>query len=32
MFEKETLPQALDALKMIEHFNYKIENSTVFIY
>jgi len=31
MFEKETLPQALDALKMIEHFNYKIENSTVFI-
>ncbi|MDB5089035.1 MAG: hypothetical protein JWR09_3029 [Mucilaginibacter sp.] len=32
LFEKETLPQALDALKMIEHFNYKIENSTVYIY
>ncbi|ASU35388.1 FecR family protein [Mucilaginibacter xinganensis] len=32
MFEKETLPEALDALKMIEHFNYRIENSTVFIY
>lgn len=31
-FEKETLPQALDALKMIEHFRYKITDSTVLIY
>jgi len=31
-FEKETLPEALDALKMIEHFNYKIADSTVRIY
>jgi len=31
-FEKETLPEALDALKMIDHFNYKIEDSTVYIY
>jgi ferric-dicitrate binding protein FerR (iron transport regulator) len=32
LFEKETLPQALDALKMTEPFIYKIANSTVFIY
>lgn len=32
LFEKETLPQALDALKMIEHFRYKIADSTVLIY
>ncbi len=32
LFEKETLPQALDALKMIEHFSYRINNSTVYIY
>jgi transmembrane sensor len=31
-FEKETLPEALDALKMIEQFNYKIADSTVYIY
>jgi len=31
-FEKETLSQALDALKMIEHFRYKIADSTVLIY
>jgi transmembrane sensor len=31
-FEKESLPQALDALKMIEHFKYRIADSTVFIY
>ena len=31
-FEKETLPEALDVLNMIEHFNYKIEDSTVYIY
>jgi ferric-dicitrate binding protein FerR (iron transport regulator) len=32
LFEKETLPQALNALKMIEHFNYRIADSTVYIY
>ena len=31
-FEKETLSQALDALKMIEPFKYKIADSTVRIY
>ncbi|WP_431217727.1 FecR family protein [Puia sp. P3] len=31
-FEKETLPEALDVLKMIDHFNYRIEDSTVYIY
>lgn len=31
-FEKESLPEALDALKMIEHFNYKIVDSIVYIY
>jgi len=31
-FEKETLPEALDVLKMIDHFSYKIEDSTVYIY
>lgn len=31
-FEKESLPQALDVLKMIEHFSYKITDSTVYIY
>jgi ferric-dicitrate binding protein FerR (iron transport regulator) len=32
LFEKETLRQALDALKMIEHFNYRITDSTIYIY
>jgi len=32
LFEKETLPQALNALKMIEHFNYRVTDSTVYIY
>jgi transmembrane sensor len=32
LFQKESLPQALDALKMIEHFNYRITDSTVYIY
>jgi ferric-dicitrate binding protein FerR (iron transport regulator) len=31
-FEKETLAEALDALKMIEHFDYKIADSIVSIY
>lgn len=31
-FEKESLPEALDALKMIEKFNYKIADSVVYIY
>jgi ferric-dicitrate binding protein FerR (iron transport regulator) len=31
-FEKETLPQALDVLRMIEHFNYRIKDSTVYIF
>jgi ferric-dicitrate binding protein FerR (iron transport regulator) len=31
-FEKESLPEALDALKMIEHFNYRIMDSVVYIY
>lgn len=31
-FEKETLPEALDVLKMVERFNYKITDSTVYIY
>jgi ferric-dicitrate binding protein FerR (iron transport regulator) len=31
-FEKESLPEALDALKLIENFNYKIADSTVYIY
>ncbi|HWK02003.1 MAG TPA: FecR domain-containing protein [Puia sp.] len=31
-FEKESLSQALDVLKMIEHFNYKISDSIVYIY
>ncbi|MBS1601843.1 MAG: FecR family protein [Bacteroidetes bacterium] len=31
-FEKETLPEALDVLRMIDHFTYKIEDSTVYIY
>jgi transmembrane sensor len=32
LFEKETLPEALNVLRMIEHFNYKIKDSTVHIY
>jgi transmembrane sensor len=32
VFEKETLTQALDALKMIDVFNYKYKNETVYIY
>jgi transmembrane sensor len=32
LFEKETLRQALDALKMIEHFNYRVTDSTIYIY
>jgi len=31
-FEKESLSQALDALKMIEDFHYRITESTVYIY
>ena len=31
-FEKESLPEALNVLKMIEHFNYRISDSTVFIF
>lgn len=31
-FEKESLPQALNALKMIESFDYKYKNETVYIY
>ncbi len=31
-FEKESLSQALDVLKMIEPFNYKISDSMVYIY
>lgn len=31
-FEKESLPQALNVLKMIEPFNYRIADSTVYIY
>ncbi|MDP9079999.1 MAG: FecR family protein [Bacteroidota bacterium] len=32
LFEKETLSEALDALKIIEHFNYQILDSTVYIH
>jgi len=32
VFEKETISQALDALKLIEPFNYKYKNETIFIY
>lgn len=32
MFEKETLQEALDALKMIDPFKYEIADSTVYIY
>jgi ferric-dicitrate binding protein FerR (iron transport regulator) len=32
VFEKESLTQALDALKMIETFNYKYKNETIYIY
>jgi len=32
LFTTETLPQALDALKMTEHFDYKIKDSTIYIY
>ncbi|MGN8070033.1 FecR family protein [Mucilaginibacter sp. SG564] len=32
VFEKETINQALDALRMTENFNYKIKNSTIYIY
>jgi len=32
LFDKETLPEALDALKMTEQFRYKIDHSTVYIY
>lgn len=32
MFEKETINQALDALRMTENFSYKIKNSTIYIY
>jgi len=31
-FEKESLPEALNVLKMIEHFNYRISDSAVFIF
>lgn len=32
IFEKETLPEALDALKIVTPFNYRIDKSTVYIY
>jgi len=32
IFEKERINQALDALRMTEDFNYKIKNSTIYIY
>ncbi|MEZ2335784.1 FecR family protein [Mucilaginibacter sp. RCC_168] len=32
VFEKETVNQALNALRMTENFNYKIKNSTIYIY
>lgn len=32
LFEKETLPEALNALRLIEHFNYKIKGTTAYIY
>jgi ferric-dicitrate binding protein FerR (iron transport regulator) len=32
IFEGETINQALDALRMTESFNYKIKNSTIYIY
>ena len=32
VFEKESITQALDALKMIETFTYKYKNETVYIY
>ena len=32
IFEKESLTQALDAMKIIEAFNYKYKNETVYIY
>jgi len=32
VFENETLPQALDAFKRIEAFNYKYKNKTIYIY
>jgi transmembrane sensor len=32
LFEKESVTQALDALRMTENFNYKIKNSTIYIY
>ncbi|NHA03138.1 FecR family protein [Mucilaginibacter sp. HC2] len=32
VFEKETINQALNALRMTESFNYKIKNSTIYIY
>lgn len=32
VFEKETIKEALDALKMIEKFNYKIEGTSVHIF
>jgi transmembrane sensor len=32
IFEKETINQALDALRMTENFSYKIKDSTIYIY
>lgn len=32
IFEKETLPEALDALKIVTPFNYRMDKSTVYIY
>lgn len=31
-FAKESLPEALNILRMIEHFNYRIKDSTVYIF
>lgn len=32
VFEKETINQALDALRMTENFSYKIKKSTIYLY
>jgi len=31
-YEKETITQALDALRITENFHYKIKNSAIYIY
>jgi ferric-dicitrate binding protein FerR (iron transport regulator) len=32
VFEKETIREVLDALKLTEHFNYKIVDTTIYIF